>query len=410
MKAYSDEELKRAVYYPGCGTDFIRPILAFSHVSNLFIYVDLKKCCWSEPKTELIERLKLQKNEARDPANVNPEDPMNIFQPINMEEYIQNVQANERLDWGVKGKISEKLQEFNQQLAPDWVKLIGDGKPIAFSDIGMDEQPKFPPRFKMAPDEQQRYEEMIAARRQTSFEPWAKEVVLRRKIGTHKRDLKLIYITGECFATYSALFHSDEIAPTVFVTTATGIGPNFAQLEDPEGITGRFLRACKKHPQLWIRYSGNSENSLYNTSVQEYMCWNRPQAFISNAQEFKLDETVELEDKRKLTLRHEKLCPPNVENFDFAFRNPRGSDTLKEHWPKDKTKVFPQKLMSLPRILDWVDSFCQQQGYKSVIMMPRGYEDEGVIFQDWICKESLPERLEVRFTGEFDFADLRGFV
>ena len=66
--------------------------------------------------------------------------------------------------------------------------------------------------------------------------------------------------------------------------------------------------------------------------------------------------------------------------------------------------------MSLHHTLDWIDEFCQENNCTNAVMIPCGYEDEGVIFHDWVAQDGLPEKLEVRFREEFDFADLRGFA
>ena len=71
---------------------------------------------------------------------------------------------------------------------------------------------------------------------------------------------------------------------------------------------------------------------------------------------------------------------------------------------------FPDNFMSLHHTLDFIDKYCQEHNYTNVIMIPCGYEDEGVIFHDWASKNSLPKLLEVRIREEFDFADLRGFA
>jgi len=276
MRPYTEEELCHAVYYPACGVDF-SPILDLSHIWNLFIYVDWRSY-WSESKDERLKRLRLRKLEidmqielAKQTRRAKPTQATkkrsvdDIFKPCSYEDYkerletqIQETTASEQAYYGMKKHL------------PDSLELIGERRVLLAEML-------FPPGFTLTPEESDRYQRAEREEELTrGFRwPWATEVKLRRKMGTYERELKLVYITEECFATYSALFRSGQIAPKVFVTTQTGMGPGFAQLQDPIGITDRFLRACEKRPLLWVRNrnNGNPENSLYNTPVEEYMGW-----------------------------------------------------------------------------------------------------------------------------------------
>jgi len=284
MSQYKDEELKKSVYYPGCGTDF-EPLLLFPE-SSLFIYVDYFYDCWSQSREEYLRKVSADAEEAPMQIQERPEQGdaqeyannfRNLFQPISPQEYqdrienhIREVEASRRVDWGLKGEILEALERLNPHLT-----LVDDGRLIPPGEIGIGEEPQWPAGFAMLPEEHQRWEETMA-----NITPWAHEF----RIAWQTRLLRVLYICGEGLATYCALFNSGEIAPRVLVTIRTfGLGAGgWCNLEDPNGITDRLLRACEERPELWVRRrgQGNPEEGLYNTMVNEYEgAWDGVAAF-----------------------------------------------------------------------------------------------------------------------------------
>ena len=95
----------------------------------------------------------------------------------------------------------------------------------------------------------------------------------------------------------------------------------------------------------------------------------------------------------------------DVQQYDVAFV----PQPVQEDWPEGAIDIFPENCHTLPQALDRVDCSCRKHQHRRAIMIPCGYEDEGVFFRDWTAQEGYPEVLEVRFIPEFDFADLRGW-
>jgi len=278
MSQYKDEELKKSVYYPGCGTDF-EPLLLFPE-SSLFIYVDYFYDCWSQSREEYLRKVSADAKEAPMQIQERPEQGdaqeyannfRNLFQPISPQEYedrienhIREVEASRRVDWGLKGEILEALERLNPHLT-----LVDDGRLIPPGEIGIGEEPQWPAGFAMLPEEHQRWEETMA-----NITPWAHEF----RIAWQTRLLRVLYICGE------GLFNSGSISPRVLVTIQAGGtgGCTFGVLNAPLGITEHLLRACERRPHLWVRGRGgeNPEEGLYNILVEEYEgAWDEVAAF-----------------------------------------------------------------------------------------------------------------------------------
>ena len=128
MGLYSEKELSQAVYYPACGVDFCA-VLKLANKSDLFIYVDWSRDCWSQSKEEYLERQIQIELPNGEPAQ--PEAFEDRFQPANNEELRVRYEtvrreaiASNRVDWGLKGEIIKELEKLNNQPAPDSLYLL----------------------------------------------------------------------------------------------------------------------------------------------------------------------------------------------------------------------------------------------------------------------------------------------
>jgi len=254
MKPYNEEELSQSVYYPACGFDF-SPLLAFSHISQLFIYAD----------------------------------------------------------WGVSlEKVAPKLKEYcgkvSKRLAPDGLKLVEEGlrggvgwnrglrqpSPERLEDLPPVVNGLLSTNGLVAPRETtrpgnfalKRDEKNAFIQKAPCFTPRVGEFTLEKTTGNSKRNIKLLYVVAEGLATYCACYQSGEIAPKILVTVQSGggLGEGYVTLEDPRGIMARFLCECERKPLLWVRgrllgsdpspLPENPRDGLYNKCVRYYRGWN----------------------------------------------------------------------------------------------------------------------------------------
>jgi hypothetical protein len=70
--------------------------------------------------------------------------------------------------------------------------------------------------------------------------------------------------------------------------------------------------------------------------------------------------------------------------------------------------VYEGDTISMSLFLKEIDKICTKKGISHVITVPQGFEDEGEILLSWVEGEGLPQKLEIMFTDELDFACLMG--
>jgi hypothetical protein len=250
---YSKKELQSSVYYPACGCD-LKPLFLFS--SELFIYADWWDRRWSATPEQHLRRIappesrQRQQQLQREQTAVGPG---TIFRPATREEIRARIlPAEPGTDFGFKGYLVSGLEELNRQLAPDYLEYKRDQhiRSSSVGAIGLDSiNENSPPGFRMTPAEQRSYRD---AQSHVVRRPWAREITLGGRIGRRARQIRLLYIAGEGIATYCKLYASQGIAPRVPITTVTGMGPKFADLENPGGIMARLLHVCQRKPLLWL--------------------------------------------------------------------------------------------------------------------------------------------------------------
>lgn len=283
-----------------------------------------------------------------------------------------------------QSNLIEYLRTVNQQLAPGSLSLV-DAQPVA-----------------LWPEQQHKLSTY--------------EFTLKRVVGQHERQLKLVYICGEGLAVYSCLFKQREVAPRVLVTiqSGRGIDGGYAHFEEPNGIVTQFLESCARKPLLWvrggigIRQHKMSEDRLYNTSIQKYIGWSA-EAFRQYNDELGLVDRRILHDQRTVVLRRGTLRPNDV-NDNTVFLTQQVRNTVFGNGMTDQLIVYEKNHISLEQMFAYIEKICQENNYVNAITIPCGYEDEGLLIKDWVKKKGLPEHLEIWFDGEFDFADLRGFA
>jgi len=277
MSLYSEEELKKSVYYPACGTD-LRPILEFSNKSNLFIYVDNGFEEWSIPNNEFMQRQ--QQRELSNADTAKPECFEDIFKPATPEELTErNSNGN---DYGLKGRLYEALEELNNSIAPGFLSF-DDGRDVS-ELVDIDYEGFFASRIYDALNDQEK-----ASSRRSIGAFWAREFIIKGKLNNMPIDIKFLYIASEGIVTYCSLFNYGAISPRILVTIQSGMN-SVGRFDAPNGIFSRILATCNQQPLCWVRGgSGNipdAPDCLYNIMVEEYTnCWEGVAAFRQNNEE-----------------------------------------------------------------------------------------------------------------------------
>ena len=262
MEPYSDEELRKSVYYPACGFDFT-PILTFSHISNLFIYAD-----WNTPPKKASQKLM----EYCEKVN-------QYLAPDSLELIKENYNRDVELFMEGRCFIFKRTPTRLTNLLPHINKLLSIYKLITTRD------PKLPNNFVMNQGEKERFMQG-PYRINTPFKAWVREFILHKTVGKCESIIKLLYIGVEGMTTYCVCYDSGNIAPKVLITVQGGRGlvKGFGTLEDPKGIMAHFLCECNEKPLLWVRggmlepnpgpLPENPDDGLYNNFVKYYEGWN----------------------------------------------------------------------------------------------------------------------------------------
>jgi hypothetical protein len=357
----SSGDLSGAFFYPACGTD-LEPLLRFSHLCDTFVYAD-----WN----------------------------------MSLSDVVESFRATIRV-----GRSGSRLELTEESDVPPHA-LIGD-RTGAWDAA----EAGWPSGFRLTAAEEQSYRrrmgQVSAPRR-----PWAHEFRFRRVAGPADRALRLIYVAGEGLATYCALFAARRRAPAFVCTIQSGPGFGFgwARLEEPGGTFERFLSAVDPLPRVWIRGNWNRlrgiEGGRWRVPVQEYEGW--------SARAYAREEDPPMEGGglvvirgggRDVSLDPTPLRPEDLTGHDAAFLTPRIMRRL-DLPARDTVIPWAEADVSLPDCLERVADVCGRRGFRRVVMTPRGHEDEGEALREWAGRPGLPERLEVRFVGALDFADLR---
>ena len=269
---------------------------------------------------------------------------------------------------------------------------------------------------------------------------WGVELLLERAGG---RLLRLIHFSSE--ALKSLWYHSGEgrRSPTVIASIQTG------QMELPEGPLARMLSKFSKRPMLWVRGywadrcwpnlweeswrdRANSQISgKYAHEVQRYGHWNPTLGHPENLPvEQYLNPEVALvkaftEGPLKTRLRDEVQCSNGRRSVNLYRRELDPSDD-------GRTKIVTRRVrerwaqlgFNVERIKAWEDFGLKTQSSLSQALrvlesnpghhhhyaiIPIGYEDEGFRLENFLHSDLPPVTLDVHFTQELDYADLRGW-
>jgi len=371
---YTDEELKKSVYYPGHGCD-LRAIFAFSNISNLFIYVD-----WTCNGKDIMRTLK-----------------DSSFRYRSFKEFLELGETKDvEINFGQNAPsgfqmTQEECTDYGTDMQDKWHKIH---PALALNLPNIDHQNNM------------HFHHLV---HDFCHDCSITELTLRRRLGNASRTVRLLCVPADAIGAYCYFYRSGTIAPMAVITTRTGMMGR-VKLEQPNGIMSRLLQSCDQKPPLWVRLN-ELEDDFYNTPVQKFSKWAGDViAYRCNNTNFELRDSVVFNDadNRKVTLRYRKLTPEYFTDFDVVFltvqeykRNPANQ--------QPNVACYPQGFHDLNETLNYIDNYCTKHNKKRAVMIPCGYEDEGVIFEEWIDRTGLPKELEVYFDGEFDFADLRGF-
>ena len=365
----NDIELRGAFYYPACGTD-LQPLLRFSHLTDLLIYAD-------------------------------------------PQERVENVTA-------------EFQYNLSQPPFAGRLEMIGQGRYVSESELGRTMQ--------LPPQMARRLHEHEMARRHHFIEPrpWAWEFRFRRRIDGIERDLRLLYISGEGLATYSAFYADPTTSPLLLCSIQTcwgGVDVEEA-LEAADGLHEEFLLHFRG-PRIWIR--GNwvrrwplfetyppREEGQWNRRVQDYTGWQcfdyernpvfaTVAAFATEDDELGLESETVLEGSGQQSVRFVKrqLEFAELEDFDAAFVSPRPYEHLQQR--ETPCAIYQHDDGAFPEVLERIRQLAADHGFRRIVMTGRGYEDEGAYFQHWIDDQTSPLYLEVRIVHDLDLADQRGW-
>lgn len=98
----------------------------------------------------------------------------------------------------------------------------------------------------------------------------------------------------------------------------------------------------------------------------------------------------------------------DLEALDGCFLTPHAANQLGMR-ENDRVCLWSRPTASLSEFLAWIEDESGNRNWQRVAAVPSGYEDEGVFLQDWTERDGRPMQIEMRFTGELDFADIRGW-
>lgn len=384
------DKLCNAVFYPACGGD-LQPLVRFSHLSSTFIYVDY------------------------------------------------GISENE-----IENYLAEVIEILNKQIAPGKLDIISS-EPISKADLS-DTEPTLPLGFIL-----RRYLDPEEVREKLS-QTWAKRFNLKRKFANVVRNLQLIYIYGEGLATYSALYRGGKLAPKILVTVKSGVafGGNYTEFEDGRGIFADFLDACEEKPIIWVRGTGGygvDTSGSWNNQIQGYANWHINNIHRSHVAAFRRNEyNLDIESEKKLDgthgrilhLKRGEITSESVGNAQNTLTiisstilrrwkqiNPKvnfqyGTLSLPSRWSgwrrgisrwgnlNSQVYVYKGGTISLLSFLNEIDKICTDRELSHVITVPQGFEDEGEALLSWVEGDGLPQKLEIVFTDELDFASLMG--
>lgn len=375
MRPYSLEELSRSVYYPACGLD-LRPIAAFSHVSDLFIYVD-----WDQGILDsLAETLH---NEAQ------------------LGQYLQVVDERE-VPIGLG------------QDPPDGFGMTAQERDLYRRGMRGDLHPAFRLNSVDLGDLRADHFHRRRARQGVT------ELTLRRQIGGCTRRVRLLLVPGDAIGAYCYFYLQGMIAPRVLITTQQGmIGP--VRIEEPDGVMARLIQQCQERPLLWARPTGDfTPEDFYNTPVQGPRNWchngsfyrepndgNSVTVYRCSDTDLHLRNHVVLADEGEVTLDFGIPTAQELQAWAVVFLKERQRDELDAGRQANCICYPPRPFATLAETLDFIGRYCQEHGIERAATISCGYEDEGDLLRYWVRRNHSPRVLQIWFPGEFDFADLR---
>jgi hypothetical protein len=270
--------------------------------------------------------------------------------------------------------------------------------------------------------------------------PWGVELLFERAGGGL---LRLIHFSSE--ALKSLWYHSGEgsRSPRLIASIQTG------QLELPEGPLERLLLQFSKRPKLWVRgywadrwWPSEWEKSwhdraisemhgLYDNEVQRYGQWDPSLGYPENlpAEQYlnpkialvrafaqgplvpRLRSEVQWSNRnRRVNLYQTELDSTDDGRTKIVTRRVRGRWAQQGFCVKD-IKVWEDfgltAKSSLSQALRLLESNPWRRNHYAII--PIGYEDEGFQLRNFLQARLPPITLDVHFTQELDFADLRGW-
>jgi hypothetical protein len=242
-----------------------------------------------------------------------------------------------------------------------------------------------------------------------------------------------LYFTSEALASYLCMSHMGKYPPKYVCTVQTGV------IERPSGMFEKMIQDHPRKPALWIRgfapggyFYGErgtdndalAETGEYRFKVQSHGRWFGFDNTLRHVASFASmenpapglpDERVIVANNRRVKLVRKDLAAEDVEAYDLVYVSRRLAEKTGIHrhpqvclW--EDCGFHYQVQPQLERALACMANRAGQRGTRKVLMLPVGYEDEGVLFQDWLHDDSiaLPESLEVRFRDPMDYVDVRG--
>ena len=237
--------------------------------------------------------------------------------------------------------------------------------------------------------------------------------IVRRTVGGERRDLELLFVCGEAFSVYRALYAARGVAPSILYTVNSGAdeGGAWTRLEEADGLFDRFVVGHGVVPRLRIR-GGYVQNPIeggtrWPTRVQNFAL----QSMLVRAyarEPLDLADRVELAGVRTVTLRRRALSSADLARGAPLFVSPRIADHL-THGAKHPLLHVLREPTTWPELLEQVERVCTERGCEEAIVSVVPYGDEGQLLREWSERAGKPSRLEVRFVDELDLADLRGF-
>jgi len=348
-------------FYPGCGTD-LEPLARFSHLCDSFVYVD-----WN----------------------------------VGLDNVVASFRAGLR-----GGRQDSRLELLDDGLDRSPTDLLGGGPLLGDAAIPV----SFPAGFRLTTEETSSYDRRLG-QVLAPVRPWAREFTFLRTVGSVVRELKLTYIAAEGLAAYCALYASRGIAPQFLCTIQSGPGFGFGwtRLEEPGGTFERLLLACAPRPRVWVRGGRmlGVEGGRWPVRIQAHKGWSARAYVREGNAPFGSPDPVDIRGEgRTVTLDPRPIGAKDLADFDAAFLPPR----LLARWGLpacDNAVAWPDSAASLGECLERIDKVSRDRGFRRVVMVPQGREDEGVLLREWARRGGLPDRLGVHFAGDLDFADLR---